>query len=151
MELMVTIAIIALLSGIVMANLSSSKGRSRDSKRVSDMNTLQLSLSLYFDRCKQYPDSLVTTANNGCPSGISLASYISTIPTAPSSGSYSYDVSATRNDYVLKTTLESYNEIIKDGLQGTVSITTDFGTHMIRCAGNDPSGTPYNIYCLGPK
>ncbi len=145
-ELLVTIAIIALLTGIVITNLAPSKSRARDVKRISDMGNIQFALSLYFDRCKQYPSSLATTANTGCPTTptqISLGSFISTIPTSPAPGSYVYQTSGTPpSDYVLAVYLENYNEILKDDIDGTV-----FGS--IQCGPTNDSSEHY--YCLGPK
>ena len=144
-ELLVVIAIIALLSGIVMASLSAPKGKARDAKRISDIGNIQLAISLYYDRCKQYPSAItgtLTDINAGCPSGISLASYISTIPVSPSPGSYIYATAGSPpNDYVLVATLESYNEVMKDDIDGTV-LGQSCGTV------ND---TSERLYCLGPK
>ena len=106
-ELLVVIAIIALMTGIIVTNLSSSRGKARDTKRISDVGQLQLTLELFYDRCRQYPSSLVTTDNAGgtCPSGITLGSYISQIPTSPTGTAYDYVTNTTKTDYVLHTTL----------------------------------------------
>jgi prepilin-type N-terminal cleavage/methylation domain-containing protein len=92
-ELMVTVAIVGILMAIVTSNFTTSRSRSRDAKRVSDINQIQLALELYFDRCDEYPATLSLTAKNGsCPTGIELGSFISKIPTAQSPGSYEYGV-----------------------------------------------------------
>jgi prepilin-type N-terminal cleavage/methylation domain-containing protein len=152
-ELLVVIAIIALLTGIVMSNLTSSRAKARDAKRISNMGHLQLALELYFDRCKQYPSSLDTTANsglgaiNGCPANIGLSSYISKIPNPPvnptdaSATSYGYYTdSPNYSTYMLHIKLEKYNEAIKDNPPA--------GGSGFTC----PSGAnPTDLdYCLGP-
>ena len=143
-ELLVTIAIIALLTGIVITSLVPAKGKARDAKRISDIGNIQLALELFFDRCKEYPATITTGATaTGCPGGITLDSYISVVPTQPDSSPYSYTTSGspTLNDYVLMVSLENYNEILKDDLDGT-----QLG---IACGAN--TDTPEKIYCLGPK
>ncbi len=146
-ELLVVIAIIGILTTIVVSNLSGPKSKARDAKRISDLGNIQLAVSLYFDRCKQFPATLVPTANNCNVSGITLGNYISTIPTAPASGSYVYDVNTAKTDYILQATLESYNDILKDDVDGSVvlSATTDCGT------ANNGQGTAERLYCLGSK
>ena len=151
-ELLVSIAIIALLTGIVVTSLTPSKAKARDSKRISDIGNLQVALALYFDRCKQYPATLTTGANNCVASGVTLGSYISVIPTAPLPGTYDYAVktSGTVIDYVLHTKLESYNEIIKDALppnSGTGSGWSVATGSAFSCT-NTAGGTDY---CIGSK
>ncbi len=53
-ELLVVIAIIGLLSGIVLASLSSARIKARDIKRVSDLKNIQLALELYYDEYGTY-------------------------------------------------------------------------------------------------
>ncbi|MFA6404847.1 MAG: type II secretion system protein [Candidatus Paceibacterota bacterium] len=146
-ELLVVIAIIAILTSIVMTNFSSSRSRARDAKRVSDLGQIQLALELYFDRCKEYPGSFSTSANNGCPSGISLITYISQIPSSPSPGSYGYHfndntVPYNPNDYVLHVTLENQNEVTIDGRQNISGIV--YPTPLPTC-------NQVKEYCIGPK
>jgi general secretion pathway protein G len=138
-ELLVVIAIIGILTGIIITNLAQSRLKARDAKRVSDMGQIQLALELYYDRCKQYPSILNTSQNNGCPSGsgISLASYISQIPTPPSTATYNYAIKSDNTDYVLYTILEGYNEAMKDSapIPSWSSVTCDKTSR----------------YCLGPN
>jgi prepilin-type N-terminal cleavage/methylation domain-containing protein len=75
-ELLVVIAIIALLSSIVLASLSAARRRARDARRISDLKQLQLSLQLYYDTNRAYPDSLAALA----------PAFIPTIPKDPISG-----------------------------------------------------------------
>lgn len=157
-ELLVSIAIVALLTGIVMTSLAPSKGKARDAKRISDIGNIQLTLALYFDRCKEYPttltlDSSAQTPKNGCPPGIWLGSFISTIPTPPAPSTvydYSYKSSGGAvSDYVLHITLENYNEVIKDGLSGAYNSgwTVGSGSAITSCTNTSPG----KDYCLGPK
>lgn len=54
-ELLVVIAIISLLSSIVLASLNLARGKSRDTRRLSDMKQIQIALELYRDSNDQYP------------------------------------------------------------------------------------------------
>lgn len=81
-ELLVVIAIIGILSSVVLASLNSARQKSRDAKRVSDVQNLQLALELSFDSNSEYPDSLLDLSPNFIPSD----------PIDPLTGlEYSYD------------------------------------------------------------
>lgn len=119
-ELLVVIAIIGILSGIIMASLNGARANSRDGKRISDIAQLQLSLESYYDACKQFPPTLALTQGTGCPSGVTLGTFIPSIPTAPSPGSaYVYETqnadgtscssSSVCKSYCLGATLENGN------------------------------------------
>ena len=141
-ELMVVILIIAILSGIVMAQFSVAKAKSRDGKRVADIAQIQLAIQLYFDRCNQYPRAsatgLLATVEitsggiaDGCPSGVTLGTFLNQLPTPPSGGvtdatntyTYRYIVHTTgtvRDDYYLFTRLETASAAKNDDVDGTI-------------------------------
>ncbi len=82
-ELLVVIAIIGILSSIVVAGLTDARASSRDARRISDLKSIQLALSLYYNDNTQYPTTLAPLAPN----------YISVIPTDPSGGAnYNFSV-----------------------------------------------------------
>ena len=116
-ELLVVVAIIAILSSIVMTNFASSRSRARDAERISDMGQVQLALELYFDRCKSYPSAagtwLVVPGNN-CSAGVNLGSFISVLPVPSMLSTNPYVYSTSGNDYILKATLEKYNDVLAD-------------------------------------
>jgi prepilin-type N-terminal cleavage/methylation domain-containing protein len=79
-ELMVVIAIIGILASIIMVSLSSAQAKARDARRIADINTLKLSLEMYYNDNLKYPSSL----------GALVPNYMSVLPTDPSfSGSNS--------------------------------------------------------------
>ena len=129
-ELMVVIAIIAILTAIITSNFTQSKAKARDAKRVSDIAQLQLSLALFFDRCNRYPESDGTTAittdltdTDHCPSGITLGTYMSVIPTPPPGSTISYYKYVSSGlDYVIAIDLEQPSSALSDDLDGTVDI-----------------------------
>lgn len=138
-ELLVVIAIIALLTAIIMTNLLGSRSKARDAQRISDLGHIQFALELYYDKCKAYPASpLSSNLNTVCGYGGRLSDYISKIPTPPPNPNNpsinAYDYSPT--DYVLHVTLENANDVTKDSVPA--------GTSGFVC------GEPVD-YCLGPK
>ncbi len=158
-ELMVVIAIISLLSGIIITNLSGSKAKSRDTQRISDIAQIQLALGLYYDRCNQFPAILVPSANNGlggtCTSGITLANYIGKIPTPPGGkpSSYDYAVNDTNSptDYVLHTYLEAANtSATSNGLLSFPSFTV-VSWSTASPAPSTPTCDSSQNYCVGSK
>lgn len=155
---MIAIAIMALLTGIITVNLTKSRGKARDAKRVSDIGQLQLALELYFDRCNKYPASAVVSGQptidvaSSCTtqSGavITINTFITNIPTPGTQAGqvvYRYGTNtAPATDYVLMTVLEGYSEVVKDDLDGTV-FSQNCGT------ANNGQGTAEVHYCVGPQ
>ena len=85
-ELLVVIAIIGVLASIVLASLNTARKKSRDTRRVADMNQAKLALELYFDSNKSYPD---TAASRG--TALLVPTYIAAWPSDPTtSTAYPY-------------------------------------------------------------
>lgn len=128
-ELLVVIAIIGILSSVVLASLNSARSKGRDATRVTDIKQLQLAFELYFDSCGAYPSTVVTTTANGCPSGTTLGTFISTIPTDPTTrAAYGYTSASPYSTYVLGATLENTGSPavandIDTGTAGSISCT----------------------------
>ena len=141
-EMLVVIAIIGILSAIIITNLTSSKAKARDAKRVSDLAQIQLALEQCFDRGNVYPSNLITTVP--CGGTLTLADFISTIPKDPTTLSdYGYAIMAGGLDYTLHAKLENPSSVIKDGL---ISAPNYVGTSF-SCSNADGSLD----YCIGPK
>lgn len=63
-ELLVVIAIIGLLSSIVLASLSSARSRARDSKRISEIRSVEKALQIYaLNNNGNYPVSNITSVS----------------------------------------------------------------------------------------
>jgi type II secretory pathway pseudopilin PulG len=56
-ELLVIISIIGLLSSVVLVYVQGQIEKARDARRISDMDQIQKSLEIYFDKKGKYPDS----------------------------------------------------------------------------------------------
>jgi len=74
-ELLVVIAIIGILSSVVLASLSTARGKARDAKRKQDIVQLRTALEMYYNDYNRYP-----SASPGVWSGIS------TVPCGPGNG-----------------------------------------------------------------
>ncbi|MFA6602051.1 MAG: prepilin-type N-terminal cleavage/methylation domain-containing protein [Candidatus Paceibacterota bacterium] len=152
-ELLVVIVIIVILSGVIITNISSSRIKARDGRRVSDLAQIQLALEQFFDRCQVYPamagtaPSTYVSTTSACPSdsAITLLNYISKLPTDPSTGSnYYYALDTSNNtDYFLRAVFELANPSSKDGLAAKPS----YGAAAVTCSN---VATSLN-YCIGPK
>lgn len=54
-ELLVVIAIIGILASVVLVSLNTARQKARDARRIADMRTIQLALTLYYDAHNAYP------------------------------------------------------------------------------------------------
>ncbi len=89
-ELLVSVAIIAILSGVVIVSLGNAREKGRDARRVSDIQQIQLALSRYYDTNNQYPAAIGPAGSSVLVSG----NYIESLPLDPSTGAeYSYSAS----------------------------------------------------------
>jgi type II secretory pathway pseudopilin PulG len=87
---MVVISIIGILMGIIIPSLGNARSNSRDSKRISDIKTIQLNLGQYYNDNGHYPCSLTKTSTiNGCAPDFT-PTYMQTIPTDPLGNAYYY-------------------------------------------------------------
>lgn len=127
-ELLVVISIIGMLVAVAAVSFTSTQQRSRNSRRIQDMETLQKAMEMYASvgvtgitasGKGQYPTS-VTATNLGMPS----------LPTDPQGSSYSYNA----------TTVSSYCFCAL--LEGTTNTGGNFGTS----ACGTPSGASH--YCV---
>ena len=86
-ELLVVVAIIGLLVGIIVPNLSDARASGRDARRVSDIKNIQLSLALYYNDNLHYPCSLGGTGTIGSCSPDFYPTYMATVPKDPKTNS----------------------------------------------------------------
>ena len=116
-----------------MVNFSSAKSKSRDGKRVSDLGNIQLALTQYFDRCREYPSPINTglatfDLSADCPNistqTVTFGDYIGTIPVDPINNStykYEYAVNTAKNAFLLRTTLENSSSVLTDSFDNTAA------------------------------
>lgn len=147
-ELMVVVVIITILTGIVMSNLTDSKKKARDAKRIADLAQIQLAEELFFDRCNSYTPNIDSNSlTYACPTNpnVVFGNYLSKIPSdpLPNSQVYQYFTSgATPTDYVLRATLETNSSALQDSISGS-----SVNPGNVNC---DHTNSPY-YYCVKPK
>jgi prepilin-type N-terminal cleavage/methylation domain-containing protein len=152
-ELMVVIAVVAVLAGsLVMAiNPQSIVQKSRDAKRMQDIDTLAKALSLALAEgeiqlsvnsssctsCKSNNGTLVTSGSGYVKFVIpvdktGLTKYLSTLPVDPlNTGNYVYTFGSTLNDFELNTVFEHADNLPRmttDG--GNGSAVYEVGTNL---------------------
>ena len=113
MELLVVIAIIGILSAIVIPNLNNARAKGRDARRISDLKSIQLALTTYYDthRADGYPldvDSLY-----GDPDETISPTYLSVMPKDPKSGKM-YGYVSDGDEFCLGALLENTSQQTTD-------------------------------------
>jgi prepilin-type N-terminal cleavage/methylation domain-containing protein len=125
-ELLVTIAIIGLLSTLATVSLNSARTKARDAKRKNDMNNIMKVMQVYYTSNDGYPVAAVGAEACGDPGIIAPASeseichgvplrdaggdYINTLPQDPvATGNlrYFYDGDSDQDDYCIEVDLEA--------------------------------------------
>ena len=120
-EMLIVIAVIAILSSAVLVGLSPVRSGARDSRRITDLRQAQNGLELYFNKCGYYPGpsqpagctgfgsaatdwAALTTAITGSNIGVNR------MPSDPSGGkTYFYGANAAGSSYVIGAILEDAN------------------------------------------
>lgn len=121
-ELLIVITIVGILTALVTTNLQGARSRARDTRRKSDLRAIEQSLRLYYNDNKGFPSSdqsyrIVGCNLSPCSWGSSFTSgtntYISSLPTDPSSGTtpvnYRY-YSGDDNQFLLIANLENLSD-----------------------------------------
>ena len=71
-EILIVVAIIAILASIVLVGLGPAQQSGRDARRLSDLHEVQNALELYYNKCGSYPGGAT------CGSSVAAAKYPST-------------------------------------------------------------------------
>lgn len=100
-ELLVVIAIIGILSSVVLASLNNARRKSRDARRMADLQQIKLAAELYFDaNGSEYPADIYAASGSLSPE------YIGSVPNDPLGVPYEYQLASSTTDYCLGTELE---------------------------------------------
>jgi prepilin-type N-terminal cleavage/methylation domain-containing protein len=151
-ELLVVIAIIGILAGIIVASLSSAKISSRDAKRISDLNSVRLALSLYYNDNLKYPATLATLK----------PTYIPAVPKDPNGSDYKYSclmpgggVCGAGSRYHLGAVMENPNNTAlgedadlaqnANGYAGSLGGATDFSGTSTDCVNTSGTELCYDL------
>jgi len=95
-ELMVVMTIIIVISAVAMVNYAGAGKKSRDSRRISDLEKIRMALESARQTGNTYPSSLPVLVTNG---------FLSQVPADPKSGTYLY-TPVTGYSYTLQATME---------------------------------------------
>lgn len=168
-EILIVVAIIAILASIVLVGLGPTQALGRDSRRLSDLQEVQNALELYYNANGYYPGggSPATMATGAAwgPAGTTgaLSTVLTTanigvnsIPNDPSGGTYMYVYawSSTASSYVMAADMESTQGSewasyqVPSGLTASEAGGTT-GTTKPTCLGNGTAlGNGRYQYCL---
>jgi prepilin-type N-terminal cleavage/methylation domain-containing protein len=110
-ELLIVIAIIALLSTFSVVNFLTGRERARDAQRKSDLRQMQAAFEFYRSDQGAYPPSLPAC---GSPLEFSGSTYMKKIPCDPVGNGQAYTYVNTGTDYQLIACLENEKDNQKD-------------------------------------
>ena len=132
-ELLVVIAIIGLLSTLSIVALNSARARSRDARRISDIQQIQSALEMYYNDANAYPTSLGTSI-------VGSSTYMAVVPTAPTPVDSPTGASCTaaNNTYVYSST--TVNGVANATYTLTYCVGSDTGSIKAGANTASPSG-----------
>lgn len=164
-EILIVVAIIAILASVVLVGLGPTQQAGRDARRISDLSEAQNGLELYYNKCGFYPGALgnascaaVTLGSTGATAYTAVGAAIeaanlgvSTWPQDPSNVAphvYSYGTNGTGStaatSYVLGATLENTNNSVFTTYTPPTNVSANDNPALINC-GSANTG-PY--YCV---
>ncbi len=115
-EILIVVAIIAILASVVLVGLGPTQQAGRDARRLSDLHEVQNGLELYYNKNGAYPIPSPASWGSASTAGslsadlISAGVGITSIPNDPSSGkNYVYGWGPAATTYELAATMESAN------------------------------------------
>jgi len=151
-ELLVVIAIIGMLSSIVLASLNTARAKSRDARRLSDINQITKALEFHYDDNNTYAISGSGSSGGGqgwfnydYPGYPSVGERLSTLeytpseiidPTGSPTGPYSYMIRANGAKYTLWARLENPTAEHSATLNNCYFSSYDSGYAMNYCVSN---------------
>lgn len=127
-EILIVVAIIAILASVVLIGLGPTQQAGRDARRLSDLREVQNGLELYFNKCGYYPGAAESASCAGVAYGpnnfwgdptvtpqtgmmgalVGSTIGVSTVPDDPQSGkTYYYGANGTGSGYVVAAMLEN--------------------------------------------
>jgi general secretion pathway protein G len=118
-EILIVVAIIAILASVVLVGLGPTQQAGRDARRISDLAETQNGLELYYNKCGYYPGIAASStcgvykaANTWTDMTTSLTGSnigVMSVPTDPTGGKYYQYGSTNGTSYVIEATLENSN------------------------------------------
>ncbi len=115
-EILIVVAIIAILASVVLVGLGPTQQQGRDARRISDLREVQNALELYYNKYGTYPSdtswaTLVTDLTSS-----STAIGVTQVPNDPTpSKTYYFESFTGGSSYVIGAVLESANSSVFTG------------------------------------
>ncbi len=98
-EILIVVAIIGILATTIFVGLNPSRAKGRDTRRVSDLKSVQNGLELYYARYGRYPDTLNQLIDPNLK--------IDKLPTDPSTATEYFYSQQSNQGYILAAKLEA--------------------------------------------
>jgi prepilin-type N-terminal cleavage/methylation domain-containing protein len=149
-EILIVVAIIAILASVVLVGLGPTQQAGRDARRLSDLRGVQTALELYFSSCGFYPGPTIPAT--GCagktwgsipPTWADLKTVlqdskigVNTVPDDPSTGKHYFYGSTDGSTYVIGAQLENKNAAVFTNYTPPSPLPTSF-TSAATCAAAD--------------
>lgn len=123
-EILIVVAIIAILASVVLVGLGPTQAQGRDARRISDLREVQTGLELYYNKNGVYPTASTWADMTAALTQGNIG--VSQIPVDPSGNQkYSYENTAGASDYVIGAQLET-NSSAFAGYNPPANIPNDF-------------------------
>jgi prepilin-type N-terminal cleavage/methylation domain-containing protein len=148
-EILIVVAIIAILASVVLVGLGPTQQAGRDARRISDLSEAQNGLELYYNKCGTYPGGAATTQCAAVTLGgsdtaaftaagtaiIGAGIGISSWPVDPTNASpHQYGYAENGGDsYVLQAVLENTNNSVFSTYTAPADYTTDETPAELAC------------------
>ena len=149
-EILIVVAIIAILASVVLVGLGPTQQAGRDARRISDLSEVQNGLELYYNAKGQYPAPAAGTWSDGLVATLTGAGIgVSSVPSDPSSNrSYQYWYSLGQTSYILGAQLENlqnsvFNNYHAASITGMTQAVTSGNIIPLDCAGSSDGN-----YCV---
>jgi prepilin-type N-terminal cleavage/methylation domain-containing protein len=158
-EILIVVAIIAILASVVLVGLGPTQQAGRDARRISDLSEVQNGLELYYNKCGYYPGG--TANDTSCDATVAASGYtnmaaeligtglaISSVPVDPSNTGthvYSYATNGVAaSSYVLGAQLENLNNSVFATYKAPSDVSTDASPSALTCTPTAAIG----YYCV---
>lgn len=152
-EILIVVAIIAILASVVLIGLGPTQQSGRDARRLSDLHEIQNGLELFYNKCGYYPGTAGPACANAATTGFAQMSTnlvsanigVNTVPQDPTnSGTHVYYYATNgvaASQYVLGAVLENQNNAVFNSY--TAPATAGYGSGVL-----PPGGCAAPNYCV---
>jgi prepilin-type N-terminal cleavage/methylation domain-containing protein len=124
-EILIVVAIIAILASVTLIGLGPTQQAGRDSRRISDLHEVQTALELYYNKCGFYPGTADCGTNSAVTSWANMTAAltdpttnigVTQIPEDPTTGkTYYYTQESGGENYVVGTVFEGSGNSVFNG------------------------------------